>query len=72
MAKKDAVNRQGRAIALVIAGTGVYWIIATALGQALDLNQRLRALLDLIALGGFIWAFWMIYGLWRARQNDEG
>jgi threonine/homoserine/homoserine lactone efflux protein len=72
MADKPDLNRRGRRIALVIAGTGVAWIAATALGQALDWSQRLRALFDLMALAGFGWAIWMIYGLWRARQKHEG
>ncbi|MBP0481950.1 DUF5337 domain-containing protein [Sagittula salina] len=72
MANKNDLNRHGRKIALMIAGVGLYWITITALGQALDWSQRLRALFDLVALAGFIWAVWMIYGLWRARQDDEG
>ena len=72
MTQKDELNRRGRKIALIIAGTGVFWIVITALGGALDWSQRLRALFDLLALAGFIWAVWMIYGLWRARQEHEG
>ncbi|ASP21735.1 hypothetical protein ANTHELSMS3_03083 [Antarctobacter heliothermus] len=71
MADKQDLNRRGRVIALVIAGTGVGWIAAIAIGAALDLSQRLRALLDLAALGGFFWALWMLYGLWRDRQKDK-
>lgn len=72
MADREDLNRRGRRIALVIAGTGLFWIAAMYLGDALDLTQSTRALFDLIALAGFIWAFWMIYGLWRARQEHEG
>ncbi|SNS27028.1 DUF5337 family protein [Antarctobacter heliothermus] len=71
MADKQDFNRRGRMIALVIAGTGIGWIAAIAIGAALDLSQRLRALLDLAALGGFFWALWMLYGLWRDRQKDK-
>lgn len=60
--------RQGRITALVIAGVGLFWIGATALGSALDWSQRTRALFDLAALAGFGLAIWMIYQLWRARQ----
>ncbi|WP_323770118.1 DUF5337 domain-containing protein [Antarctobacter sp.] len=71
MADQQDINRRGRVIALVIAGTGVGWIAATAIGGALDWSQRLRALFDLAALGGFVWALWMVYGLWRDRQKDK-
>lgn len=72
MASKEDLNRRGRKVALMIAGVGLFWIAVTALGQALDWSQSLRALFDLAALAGFIWAFWMIYGLWRARREHEG
>jgi threonine/homoserine/homoserine lactone efflux protein len=72
MERQTDQARQGRRIALVIAGTGLIWIAATALGGALDWSQRTRALFDLAALAGFGWAIWMIYGLWRSRQTDKG
>jgi len=69
--RKDDIARQGRTIALLIAGVGVLWIAATALGGALDWTQRTRALFDLAALAGFGLAIWMIYGLWRDSQKDK-
>lgn len=71
MADRQDFNRRGRVIALVIAGTGLFWIAATIIGQALALDQRLRAFLDLVAGAGFIWSIWMIYGLWRDRREHE-
>ncbi|MBV7393520.1 DUF5337 domain-containing protein [Mameliella sediminis] len=71
MAGDQEFNRRGRVIALVIAGTGLGWVVANALGAALDLSQRWRALFDLAALGGFVWAMWMLYGLWRDRQEHK-
>ena len=71
MAEEQDFNRRGRMIALVIAGTGLGWIAVTAIGAALDWSQRLRALFDLAALGGFVWALWMLYGHWRDRQKDK-
>ena len=64
-------QRQGRVVALVIAGVGLFWIAATALGSALDWTQRTRAFFDLAALAGFATAIWMIYQLWRASQKDK-
>lgn len=72
MTEDQALARQGRIIALVIAGTAIFWIIATAMGAQLGLSQRLRALFDLMALAGFLWAFWLIFSLWRARQGGKG
>ncbi len=62
----------GRRAALVIAGTAILWVAATFIGAKLGLSQRVLALFDLIALGGFLWAVWMIYNIWRARQDNQG
>ncbi|MBO6896267.1 DUF5337 domain-containing protein [Shimia sp.] len=64
--------KQGRTAALVIAGTGLFWIAAILIGDWLALPQRTRALLDLIALAGFVFAFVLIFRIWRARQADKG
>ncbi|MDU8910555.1 DUF5337 domain-containing protein [Aestuariicoccus sp. MJ-SS9] len=71
MADRNDTTRAGRITALVIAGVGLFWIAATALGSALEWSQRTRALFDLAALAGFGWAIWMIYGIWRQRRNDR-
>ncbi|MBR9651268.1 DUF5337 domain-containing protein [Thalassovita aquimarina] len=67
-----ALARKGRITALVIAGTAVFWIVATFAGAQLELSQRTRALFDLIALAGFVLALVMIFQIWRARQNSKG
>lgn len=72
MPQQDAeLARKGRLAALVIAGTGVLWILATLIGAQLGLSQRALALFDLMALGGFVYAFVLIYQLWRARQGNR-
>ncbi|SDN39334.1 hypothetical protein SAMN05216196_101394 [Lutimaribacter pacificus] len=63
--------RKGRITALVIAGTGVFWVLATLIGAEMGWSNRTRALFDLIALAGFVLAIVMIYQIWRARQNDQ-
>lgn len=64
--------RKGRQAALVIAGTAMAWVAATMIGARLGLSQRTLALFDMAALGGFAWAIWMIYHIWRARQDNQG
>ncbi|MFD1509008.1 DUF5337 domain-containing protein [Lacimonas salitolerans] len=64
--------RKGRIAALVIAGTGVFWVLANLIGAEMGWSMRVRALFDLIALAGFVLAIAMIYQIWRARQKDQG
>ncbi|MBC7165036.1 MAG: DUF5337 domain-containing protein [Roseovarius sp.] len=72
MPQQDArIARMGRRAALVIAATGVLWILATLIGVEYGLSLRVRALFDLMALGGFVYAFVLIYQLWRARQGNR-
>ena len=66
------IARKGRFTAMVIAGTAVFWILATLIGGYLDLTNRVRALFDLLALAGFIWALVLIYQMWRLRQDNQG
>ena len=61
----------GQRAALIMAATGVFWIVATFAGEKLGLDMRIRALFDLIALAGFGFALYMTYQLWRARRDDE-
>jgi hypothetical protein len=63
------VRQQGRRLALVIAGTGVLWVLANMLGAEYGWPNRVRALFDLLALAAFGAALWMAIGLWRARRD---
>ncbi len=63
--------KAGQRAALVMAGTGVFWIVATFAGEKLGLDMRIRALFDLMALAGFGFALYMVFKLWRSRQRDE-
>jgi len=71
--QKDAeLARKGRITSLVISGTAVFWIVASFVGGQLGLPNRTRALFDLVALAGFVYAIVMIFQIWRARQNSKG
>lgn len=73
MAQQDGnIERKGRFTAMVIAGTGVFWILATLIGGELELSNRIRALFDMLALAGFIWALVLTYQIWRARRDNQG
>ena len=64
--------RKGRVAAMVIAGTAIFWVLAMLLGSHFGLTQRTRALFDLMALAGFVWAVVIIFQIWRLRQSDKG
>jgi Family of unknown function (DUF5337) len=63
---------QGRLAGLVIAMTGALWVGATWAGNHWDWPQRSRALVDLVALGGFAFALIVTWRIWRAGQKDKG
>lgn len=67
----EALARQGRRAALVLAGTGLFWIVATWAGGALEIGTRWRALFDLMALAGFGVALWMTWVAWRMRSGQK-
>lgn len=67
-----AQAKAGQRVALILAGVGVFWILANLLGAEYGWSNRVRALFDLAALAGFGFALWQTYRLWRARQDEKG
>lgn len=62
--------RLRRRAGLVIAGTGLYWVLVMLIGEKEGFSQELRLGLDLVALAGFSLAFWLIYQSWRAGKGS--
>jgi len=60
-----------RRVALVMAGTWVFWVLATWIGSRMNLSPYAQSLFDLLALAGFGLALWMTFQLWRLRQNEK-
>lgn len=65
-------QKTGQRIALIIAVTGVLWVLANLLGAHFEWSNRIRALFDLMALAGFGLALWQTLTLWRSSRNDKG
>ena len=72
MSEHDTAARKGRQAALVIAGTGVFWVLANLIGEKEGFSILLRLVFDLMAAVGFLFAFWLILQYWRARQDNQG
>ena len=67
-----ALARQGKLVALVIAGTMLLWMVAQWVGGEIGLEARYVFLFDLAALAAFIWAFYVTYQIWRKRRDSQG
>ncbi|MEO8531026.1 MAG: DUF5337 domain-containing protein [Deltaproteobacteria bacterium] len=63
------IARQGRLVALVIAGAGALWVLAQVFGPRLGLAGEYAFLVDLVALAAFVWAMYVAYGMWRKRRD---
>ncbi|RMH49708.1 MAG: hypothetical protein D6686_07430 [Alphaproteobacteria bacterium] len=70
--RREERARQGRVASLVIAFTGALWVVAVWAGNHWDWPQRYRALADLAALGGFVFALILTWRLWKSGRKDEG
>lgn len=66
---KENPAAKGRMLALVIAGTGIFYVLALQVGAKLDWTQHTFILVDLIAMAGFFWALVVGIQIWRARQG---
>ncbi len=70
MSDKDALSKKGRLAGLVIAGTGVFWVLITLIGEKEGFSVQLRLVFDVLALLGFIFGFWLIYQIWRDSRDS--
>lgn len=70
MPDQERVARLRRRSGLVIAGTGVFWVLIGLIGEKEGFSQPVRLVFDLVALAGFGLAFWLIYLSWRAGRGD--
>lgn len=69
---KTSEAKAGQRVALIMAATGVLWVLFTAIGQEYEWSLRVRSFFDLAALAGFGFALFKTYQLWRARQTEKG
>lgn len=68
--QEKALARQGRTVALVIAGTMLLWMAAQWIGREIGLPARYAFLFDLAALAGFTWAIVVGLQIWRKRRES--
>lgn len=69
MAQPDPAGRKGRRAALVIAGTGLGWVLFGMIAEKEGFSLSTRIIGDLVALAGFVFAFWLIFQMWQAGRK---
>lgn len=62
--ERQAIGRQGRVVAIVIAAAGLLWVAANYAGQRFGWDPSLSFLFDLVALAAFLWALIVAWRLW--------
>lgn len=67
-----ALARQGRIVALVIAGSMLFWIVAQWLGPQMGLPGRYAILIDLAVMAALLWSMIVTYQIWRKRRDMKG
>ena len=65
-------GKAGQRVALIVAGTGVLYVLVNLVAAEYGWANRVRALFDLAALAAFGFALWQTFKLWRARQDEKG
>ncbi|MDO5643546.1 MAG: DUF5337 domain-containing protein [Paracoccus sp. (in: a-proteobacteria)] len=66
---------QLRLAALVMAATGVLWLLANWAGRRYGWPSEYAFLADLAAIGGFVWSLLVTWRIWqrgKARSGKEG
>ncbi|MGP9804537.1 DUF5337 domain-containing protein [Paracoccus sp. NSM] len=64
--QRDA--QQMRLVGIVIAVTMVAWLGMQLLGREFDLAARWAFLVDLAAIGAFVWSLLVTWRIWRRRN----
>lgn len=67
-----ALAKQGRTVALVIAGSVLFWLAASWVGPRLGLPGKYAILIDLAVLAALFWSMVVTYQIWRKRQKLKG
>ena len=66
------IAQRGRLLAIVIAGTMLFWLAAQWIGPRIGLAVEYAVLIDLVVMATFVMALYNGLRLWRIRQKDKG
>ena len=69
---KNGKEKQGRLIALIIAGSVLFWSVLQGAGPSLGISARYMLLIDFFTLAALVWTLILLYKIVRSRQERRG
>ena len=69
---KNGKEKQGRLIALIIAGSVLSWSVLQGAAPSLGISARYMLLIDFFTLAALVWAMISLYKIVRSRQERRG
>ena len=69
---KNGKEKQGRLIALIIAGSVLFWSLVQGVAPSLGISARYMLLIDFFTLAALVWAMISLYIMVRSRRGKRG
>ena len=69
---KNRKEKQGRLIALVIAGSVLIWSVMQGVAPSLGISARYMLMIDLFTLISLSWSLFSLYKLFMDYQEKKG
>ena len=69
---KNRKEKQGRLIALIIAGSVLSWSVLQGAAPSLGISARYMLLIDFFTLTALAWAMILLYKIVRSRRERRG
>ena len=70
--KKNIKEKQSRLIAIVIAGSVLFWTIMQGTAPSLEISARYMLLIDFMTLAALTWSLISLYKIFRSRRGTKG
>ena len=70
--KKNIKEKQSRLIAIVIAGSVLFWTIIQGTAPSLEISARYMLLIDFMTLAALTWCLISLYKIFNSRRETKG
>ena len=70
--KKNIKEKQSRLIAIVIAGSVLFWTIIQGAAPSLEISARYMLLIDFMTLAALTWSLISLYKIFISRRGTKG